>query len=93
MSGGLESPSRLRAATGERVNHAPGMIEGLPGAIPTRSPEAAGLGVGARFQQAVVYGESASPPPAQFQVNDAPHRSGQAGGMTDLKLASGRGEE
>ncbi len=33
------------------------------------------------------------PPPTQFQVNDAPHRSGQAGGLTDLKLASGRGEE
>ena len=31
--------------------------------------------------------------PAQFQANDAPHRSGQAGGLTDLKLASGRGEE
>ena len=33
----------------------------------------------------------AGPPLPQFQVNDAPHRSGQAGGLTDLKLASGRG--
>lgn len=33
------------------------------------------------------------PPPGQRQVNDAPHRSGQAGGLTDLALASGRGEE
>ncbi|HVI99247.1 MAG TPA: ATP-dependent helicase HrpB [Sphingomonas sp.] len=33
-----------------------------------------------------------SPPPTQFQVNDAPHRSGHAGGMTDLKLAGGRGD-
>jgi hypothetical protein len=33
----------------------------------------------------------AFPPPSQFQVNDAPHRLGHAGGMTDLKLACGRG--
>jgi len=56
-------------------------------------PPAGGVGVGARFQQAVVAVENASPPPAQRQVNDAPHRSGQAGGLTDLALASGRGEE
>jgi 5-methyltetrahydrofolate--homocysteine methyltransferase len=34
----------------------------------------------------------AAPPPTQRQVNDAPHRSGHAGSMTDLTLASGRGE-
>ncbi|AJP71817.1 methylmalonyl-CoA mutase [Sphingomonas hengshuiensis] len=33
------------------------------------------------------------PPPTQFQVNDAPDRLGQAGGLTDLKLASGRGAQ
>ncbi len=33
-----------------------------------------------------------SPPPTRFDLNDAPHRSGHAGGMTDLKLASGRGD-
>ncbi len=27
-----------------------------------------------------------APTPNQFQVNDAPHRLGHAGGMTDLKL-------
>ena len=35
--------------------------------------------------------ETPYPPAAQFQVNDAPHRLGHAGGMTGLKLACGRG--
>jgi hypothetical protein len=31
------------------------------------------------------------PTPTQLQVNDAPHRLGHAGGMTDLQLLKGRG--
>ena len=52
-----------------------------------------GAGVGSRSPSSLPFEEAGSPPPAQCQVNDAPHRSGQAGGLTDLALASGRGED
>lgn len=35
--------------------------------------------------------EETSPPLTQVRVDDAPHRPGQAGGLTDPDLASGRG--
>ena len=41
-----KSPSPSGVASADQVNHAPGMIEGLPGAIPTGSAGATGLGVG-----------------------------------------------
>jgi len=40
------SPSRLRAGRPGEVNYVPGMIEGLPGAIPTSAGQPAGLGEG-----------------------------------------------
>jgi len=61
--------------------------EGIVTESPSRRRE--GLGEG-RAPSDVASGTV--PPPSQFQVNDAPHRSGHAGGMTDLKLASGGGE-
>ena len=89
----LESP--LPLASGERhqgrdgsqpsLNHSGGMID------PDASPH--WVGVGSRSPQRPPLVGTGSPPPAQCQVNDAPHRSGQAGGLTDLALASGRGEE
>ena len=58
----------------------------------TKSPshlwKGLGEGLSGRIPRSVT-----GPPPTQRQVNDAPHRSGQAGGLTDLALASGRGEE
>ena len=61
--------------------------EGIVTESPSRRRE--GLGEGSAPSD-VAGGEV--PPPSQFQVNDAPHRSGHAGGMTDLKLVNGGGE-
>ncbi|MGO1303626.1 MAG: glycine--tRNA ligase subunit beta, partial [Sphingomonas parapaucimobilis] len=61
--------------------------EGIVTESPSRRRE--GLGEGSAPSDAA---RGTVPPPSQFQVNDAPHRSGHAGGMTDLKLASGGGE-
>jgi general secretion pathway protein E len=55
-------------------------------AFPSRLREGLGEGVSAGDALPLT-----GPPPTQRQVNDAPHRSGHAGGMTDLTLASGRG--
>ena len=52
-------------------------------------PFRGGVGVGPHHRPHV--GGNA-PPPAQWQVNDAPHRLGHAGGMTDLPLLKGRGD-
>ncbi|MFN3775193.1 glycine--tRNA ligase subunit beta [Sphingomonas parapaucimobilis] len=60
--------------------------EGIVTESPSRRRE--GLGEGSAPSAAA---SGTVPPPSQFQVNDAPHRSGHAGGMTDLKLASGGG--
>ncbi|QXT36978.1 glycine--tRNA ligase subunit beta [Sphingomonas sanguinis] len=61
--------------------------EGIVTESPSRRRE--GLGEGSAPSDVA---SGTVPPPSQFQVNDAPHRSGHAGGMTDLKLASGGGE-
>jgi glycyl-tRNA synthetase beta chain len=61
--------------------------EGIVTESPSRRRE--GLGEGSVSGDAA---RGAVPPPSQFQVNDAPHRSGHAGGMTDLKLVNGGGE-
>jgi len=61
--------------------------EGIVTESPSRRRE--GLGEGSATGD-VARGDV--PPPSQFQVNDAPHRSGHAGGMTDLKLVNGGGE-
>jgi len=55
---------------------------------PSRLREGPGEGVSEHDALA-----STSPPPARHQVNDAPHRSGHAGGMADPVRASGRGED
>ncbi|MEO8375366.1 MAG: MarR family winged helix-turn-helix transcriptional regulator [Sphingomonas bacterium] len=88
-------PSPLPFTSGERhqgrdgpqpsLNHSGGMID------PDASPHWAGMG--SRSPPSLEFEEAGSPPPAQCQVNDAPHRSGQAGGLTDLALVNGRGEE
>jgi len=93
MKEATESP--LPLASGERhqgrdgpqpsLNHSGGMID------PDASPH--WVGAGSRSPQRPPLIGTGSPPPTQCQVNDAPHRSGQAGGLTDLALASGRGEE
>ena len=60
--------------------------EGIVTESPSRRRE--GLGEGRATGDAA---RGDVPPPSQFQVNDAPHRSGHAGGMTDLKLVNGGG--
>ncbi len=59
--------------------------------IVTESPSRGREGLGEGSATGDVAG-SEVPPPSQFQVNDAPHRLGHAGGMTDLKLVNGGGE-
>ncbi|OMJ33575.1 glycine--tRNA ligase subunit beta [Sphingomonas sp. Sph1(2015)] len=59
--------------------------------IVTESPSRRREGLGEGLAPSDVAGGEV-PPPSQFQVNDAPHRSGHAGGMTDLKLVNGGGE-
>ena len=76
-----EQPGAVRSAEVGSRSEASGASE-----FPSRLRE--GLGVGS----AATLTDEASPPPTQFQVNDAPHRLGHAGGMTDPELASGRGE-
>ena len=55
-------PSRLRVRQSNRVSHAPGMAEGWPGAIPTPFDCLTGLGVGARFRQALRLGKARAHP-------------------------------
>jgi len=56
---------------------------------PSRSREGLGEGVSDGHSS----GDETSPPPTPHQVNDAPHRSGHAGGMADLVRVNGRGED
>ena len=65
------------------------MIEKCPGGISARRAVPTGGGLALSSRDALA--EIGRPPLTQFRVNDAPHRSGQAGGLTDPKLASGRG--
>ncbi len=61
----------------------------MPLATGTPLPQAGGDGEGKESHRD--HPSRPFPPQTQFQVNDAPHRLGHAGGMTDLKLACGRG--
>ncbi len=85
------------AATGRPLTILPIDADGLVAAHPDGTdlnqreplPFRGGVGVGSRLRP-LAGGDT--PPPAQWQVNDAPHRLGHAGGMTDLPLLKGRGD-
>ena len=58
----LKSPSRLRVEAYNQVNHAPGMIEGLPGAIPTWLQASTGLGEGLSSRVPSFFGQALPQP-------------------------------
>jgi hypothetical protein len=59
----LRLPSRLRVAQPLKVNHAPGMVEGWPGAIPTLSGRATGTEGWAPGQSTRTVGGEPEPTP------------------------------
>ena len=80
VSPSLPQPLRLRE----------GRRKGIQSRHSLPLPQAGGgWGEGWSLTETVACGPTL--PPTQLQVNDAPHRLGHAGGMTDLKLACGRG--